>query len=163
MQIKANRVCHRVLLFSVMLTGCLQKMTEEDFCGKTFKYSNAAGKIGIVDERKTTLNCDGTFISGYITRQNGAGIVDNKSNQFIGKWSLVNNVPEDVVAVIKKDGFKLDEARVIKYWSNNGIDGYCIYTSVNNHYGLIPLYLGQISMDSYETSGSLGIWEGFSD
>lgn len=150
-------------MFSALFICCLNKKAKEGFCGKVFKYDNAVGKIGIVDERRTILNCNGTFISGYITRQNGAGIVDNKSNQFTGKWSLVNDISRDVLSVIKKDGFNIDEVTVIKYSSSNGVYGYCIYTTVNNHYGLIPLYLGQISMDNYEASGSLGIWEGFSD
>lgn len=107
-------------------TGNYKNTKKEDFCGKRFTSSVSSSTIeGVSYDTGTTLNCDGTFESGAVTRMTGQNTVNR--NYYTGSWEIVKEISDDIKYAVQKYGIEHDNYAIIKYSSSNGITDYCVY------------------------------------
>ena len=150
-----------IAAFSCIISSCdnSKNLTNEDVCGEIFKEEQFLSNIGMTVSRTTVLKCDGTFESGISYSQLTEGELGT-SDRLTGSWEIEKDIPENVIDAVKEFGLKHDNYSIIKYSSSSGVNGYCLYYKQDSYYILRPLYLNQIPLKNYESSGSLGIWGG---
>lgn len=133
---------------------------KEDICGKSFTSSTPTSS-GFSNDTGTTLNCDGTFESGEVTRGDLTSSNSVNRSHFTGTWQLINEIPEDVRQAVSKFGVKNNDYSIFKYSSSNGVTGYCLCYLVSSSIKIEPLFTGQISQyDWGNVSGATGIFGG---
>lgn len=103
-----------------------KNVKKEDICGKRFTSSYPSSTIeGVSYNTGTTLNCNGTFESGAVTRMTGQNSVNR--DYFTGTWELVDEISDDVKYAVKEYGLEHENYSIIKYSSSNGITDYCLF------------------------------------
>jgi hypothetical protein len=159
-----TKLFHLLLMTIILLTSCnsSSNIKKEDICGKRFTSSTpVSSDSDYSNDTGTTLNCDGTFESGEVTRgdQTRENSVDR--SHFTGTWQLIDEIPDNVKQTVIKFGVKNDDYSIIKYSSSNGVSGYCLCYMISGTYKLEPLFTGQISLyDWGNVSGATGIFGG---
>lgn len=156
-------------LLSALLLSCnnMTKIEKADICGKKFSSSTPSPlSSGLSTDTGTTLNCDGTFESGAVSRSENlvaVGFGSRNLIHFTGTWDVINDIPDSVKAAVKEYGLLDNNYSIIKYSSSNGVLGYCLYykNSIGGYICLEPLYMGQVPTSTYENNyGALGICGG---
>lgn len=151
-----------ILLFITTSCNTAKDASKEDICGRYTSSTPDSMTEGISRDSGTTLKCDGTFESGLVSRVEGYNSVDRA--YFTGTWSVVEEIPAEVIQAVIEFGLNHDDYSIIKYSSSNGIEGYCLYNYYSPYYSIEPLYLGQVSRREYgNVSGALGIFGGFKE
>jgi len=144
------------VLNAVMLScSNFTNVKKEDICGKRYTSSYPSPITeGVSDDTGTTLNCDGTFESGKVTRMSGQNTINR--NYFTGTWEIVKDVPDDVKYAVKEYGVEHTNYTIIKYSSSNGVTDYCIYypSSYDSSPVLAPLNISCDPDNSGIYSGS---------
>jgi len=158
-----------VFLIGMIMVSCenVANIKKEDICGKRFTSSTPSPLVsGLSTDTGTTLKCDGTFESGAVSRSPelvDRGYGSRDLGYFTGSWEIIKAIPDDVKEAVNKYGINDGSYSIIKYSSTSGISGYCVYykSSVGGYISLEPLFLGQVSMHSYENDyGAMGIYGG---
>lgn len=158
---KPQLVIAAICFIAVFSCDNARNIDSSDICDKVFKSDNFISNVGMNVSRSTILKCNGTYKSGTTYSQITEGELGGNDAELTGRWEVTKEIPDDVKRAVEEFGLKDDNYSIIKYSSSNGINGYCLYHKVEQYYSLTPLYLGQIPMNQYENSASLGIWEGF--
>jgi hypothetical protein len=120
-----------LFVLSMVIISCISctnfsNIKKEDLCGKRYTSSVPSPIAqGVSSDTGTTLKCDGTFESGEVTRMVGQNSVNE--HHFTGTWEIVKEISEDVKSDVKRYGINHDNYLIIKYSSDNGVTGYCVY------------------------------------